>query len=187
VKWAFAALLGLLAQSAAAATAYVSDELILGVYSEENGQGQRLTTLHSGASLETLGASGEYTHVRLADGTVGWVKSSYLTTTVPATVRVKQLEDELDRARATTPGLAAAAAHNEADDLEQQLASSRAELQAIRAQSSARSLPPAPARGAVKPWVAALLVAAAAGLGYWLGHALLAARIRRKFGGLKVY
>jgi hypothetical protein len=35
--------------------------------------------------------------------------------------------------------------------------------------------------------VAALLVAAAAGLGYWLGHALLAARIRRKFGGLKVY
>jgi hypothetical protein len=187
VKWALATLLGLLAHSAAAATAYVSDVLILGVYSEETGEGQRLTTLHSGASLETLGASGEYTHVRLADGTVGWVKSSYLTTTVPATVRVKQLEDELDRARATTPGLAAAAAHNEADDLERQLASSRAELEAIRAESSARSVRPAPGRDGVKPWVAALLMSGTAALGYWLGHALLAARIRRKFGGLKVY
>ena len=31
-----------------AATAYVSDELVLGVYAEQNKQGQRLATLHSG-------------------------------------------------------------------------------------------------------------------------------------------
>ena len=32
----------------------VSDELVLGVYAEQNQQGQRLTTLHSGTSVEAL-------------------------------------------------------------------------------------------------------------------------------------
>src|SRR5271154_4780979 len=60
-----------------AATAYVSDELVLGVYAEQNGQGNRLTTLHSGTSVETLAQSGEFTQVRLSDGTLGWVKSAF--------------------------------------------------------------------------------------------------------------
>ena len=51
----------LAAASAAAATAYVSDELVLGVYAEQNGQGQRLATLHSGARVETLSVSAEFT------------------------------------------------------------------------------------------------------------------------------
>ncbi len=77
--------------------AYVSDELVLGVYAEQNNQGQRLATLHSGTGVEALAESGEFTQVRLSDGTTGWVKSAYLTTKEPAIVRVKQLEEELDR------------------------------------------------------------------------------------------
>ena len=38
--WALPAAIGL------AAPAYVSDELVLGMYAEQNGQGQRLATLH---------------------------------------------------------------------------------------------------------------------------------------------
>ena len=53
---------------ARAAAAYVSDELVLNVYSELNQQGERLATLHSGASVETLGASGDFTQVRVAGG-----------------------------------------------------------------------------------------------------------------------
>src|SRR6185437_11850180 len=83
----------LLAGSVAAAPAYVSDELILGVYAAPNGQGQRLSTLHSGAALDTLSVDGDSTEVRLKDGTIGWVKSSYLTRTEPAAARVKRLED----------------------------------------------------------------------------------------------
>ncbi|HEV8443078.1 MAG TPA: SH3 domain-containing protein, partial [Steroidobacteraceae bacterium] len=71
--------------AAGAAPAYVSDELVLGVYAEQNGQGQRLTTLHSGASVETLAVNGEFTQVQLADGVTGWVKTAYLTTHEPAT------------------------------------------------------------------------------------------------------
>jgi len=100
-------LLALVAVDGRAATAYVSDELVLGVYSEQNQQGQRLTTLHSGASVETLATAGEFTQVRLSDGVVGWVKTAYLTEREPATVRVKRLEEELARSRATSEHLPA--------------------------------------------------------------------------------
>lgn len=177
--------------SGRAETAYVSDELVLGVYSEQNQQGQRLTTLHSGASVETLGTSGDFTQVQLGDGTKGWVKSSYLTTREPATARVKKLEEELDRSRATTPALAEAAARSEVERLQQELKTKQSELDSVRAAGSE----PTSASGAsqaaeVKPVntltaASALLLVAACG--FWLGYVTLARRIKRKFGGLKVY
>ncbi len=101
---------------------------MLNVYTEQNQQGQRLATLHSGARVETLATSGDFTQVRLPDGTTGWVKSSYLTTDEPAAVRVKQLEEELDRSRATTPALAEAAAKSELERREHELADKQAQL-----------------------------------------------------------
>jgi hypothetical protein len=219
-----ALLLTLPAAQASAATAYVSDELVLGVYAEQNNQGQRLSTLHSGASLETLQVMGEFTEVRLNDGTTGWVKSAYLTTQEPATVRVKQLEEELARSRATTPELAEAAARSELEQLKHELAAKQSELDAARggtamaAASTGVSMAPGPAApgdagsvgaspvaaapqgvsvvGAVAAfsaasaahpwtWIAALLAALAGG--FWLGYAVLARRVKRKFGGIKVY
>jgi uncharacterized protein YgiM (DUF1202 family) len=174
---------------ARAATAYVSDELVLNVYSELNQQGERLATLHSGAAVETLETSGDFTRVRLGDGTTGWVKSSYLTAHEPATVRVKRLEEELDRARATTPGLAEAAARSELERLQRELAAKQSELDAERERQAA----PASAGSAhpsVRPVGVGVLVCAAlaaAALGFWLGYVTLARRIRQKFGGLRVY
>jgi uncharacterized protein YgiM (DUF1202 family) len=171
--------LALLAASSLAATAYVSDELVLGVYAEENNQGQRLTTLHSGASVETLSQSGDYTQVRLADGTTGWVKSAFLTTKEPAVVRVKQLEEELDRSRAITPALAEAAA--------QLAARSPASVAAPPATALG---PPAEIQsgiGAQVPLLAGIAAAVGLACGFWLGYATLARRVRRKFGGIKVY
>ncbi|HSY94897.1 MAG TPA: TIGR04211 family SH3 domain-containing protein [Steroidobacteraceae bacterium] len=195
----------LAAASTRAATAFVSDELVLGVYAEQNGQGQRLATLHSGASVDTLSVNGEYTQVRLADGTTGWVKTIYLTTVVPATVRVKQLEEELDRRRATTPALAEAAARSEVEQLKRELSSTQAALDAATqltaptaaapgaATPAAAAAAPAgvlagiAAAAAKRPWMAVLPLLAALGCGFWLGYATLARRIKRKFGGLKVY
>ena len=171
----------LAAANACAAPAYVSDELVLGVYAEPNQQGQRLATLHSGASVDTLAANGDFTQVKLADGTTGWVKSTYLTTHEPATVRVKRLEEELDRSRATTPALAEAAARSELEGLKRELEEKQSELDAARAKPSAlRAAPTVSILG-----VGALLIAAACGFG--LGYATLARRVRRKFGGLRVY
>jgi hypothetical protein len=202
----------LAAATAMAAPAYVSDELVLGLYAEQNNQGQRLATLHSGANLETLGVSGEFTQVRLNDGTTGWVKSAYLTTQEPATVRVKRLEEELDRSRATTPALAEAAARSEVEQLKRELANKQSELDAVRGASAAPAPAPGVAPGAAAPgmaatgsgasggslasiaaassgylWVGGAAMLAVLAFGFWLGYAALARRIRHKFGGLKVY
>jgi hypothetical protein len=207
VKSVFALLLALQAVSAVAATAYVTDELVLGVYAEQNNQGQRLATLHSGASVETLSVNGEFTEVRLSDGTTGWVKSTFLITREPATARVKQLEEELDRSRATTPALAEAAARSEVAQLQRELAAKQEELDTARRELAA---PEAAAGGvsagatqggarpagamaalapvvATHPWTWGVAIAVALACGFWLGYATLARRIKRKFGGLKVY
>ncbi len=148
--------------------AYVSDELVLGVYAEQNNQGQRLATLHSGSSVEALAASGDFTQVRLSDGTTGWVKSAYLTTKEPAVVRVKQLEEELDRSRATTPALAEAAARKEVERLTRELEQARADIAAARDSTSPAIGPAtgapaggfrAPSGGITGPLIAAVAVA----------------------------
>ena len=189
-QWLAATAMLLTCVSGRAATAYVTDELILNVYSDQNQQGQRLATLHSGASVETLATSADYTEVRLGDGVTGWVKTSFLTTNVPATVRVKQLQEELDRSRATTPALAEAAARSELERLQHELSDTQSQLaEALSARGdfpAAGAAPPAARRsfGVGSAAIGMLLVAA---LGFWLGYATLARRIRRKFGGLKVY
>ncbi len=196
-------LLTLLAARATAATAYVTDELVLGLYAEQNGQGQRLTTLHSGASVETLSVNGEFTEVRLNDGTVGWVKSAYLTPREPATVRVKKLEEELDQRRATTPALAEAAARSEVLQLKRELAARQADLDAARealavpaaasGSETAKGASPGGASAGITAamsghlWIGLVAVLAALACGFWLGYATLARRIKQKFGGLKVY
>jgi len=197
MKWPAALLLALLSTRGVAATAYVSDELVLGVYAEQNSQGQRLATLHSGTSVETLAQNGDFTQVRLKDGTTGWVKSAFLTTSEPAVVRVKQLEEELDRRQATTPALAEAAARREVERLKSELAAKQGELDAARAERMAPVSESPPAAGPLAaiqaaaaprwPVIAGIAVAVGLAVGFWLGYATLARRVRDKFGGIKVY
>jgi phage protein D len=195
-----------LAANGQAAPAYVTDELVLGVYAEQSTQGQRLATLHSGASVETLAVSGESTQVRLPDGRTGWVKTSYLTTREPAAVRIKQLQDELDRTRATTPALAEAAERSEVARLTRELAARQAESSIAAAGSPASTSDTATASTSATaavpgdskdlsdgrpfdphPWLWITTLCIALACGFWLGYAVLARRIRAKFGGLKVY
>jgi len=196
-----------LAANGQAAPAYVTDELVLGVYAEQSTQGQRLATLHSGASVETLAVSGESTQVRLPDGRTGWVKTSYLTTREPAAVRIKQLQDELDQTRATTPALAEAAERSEVARLTRELAARQAESSMAASGSPASRTSDtataslsgtAAAPGDSKdsgdgrpfdphPWLWITTLCIALACGFCLGYAVLARRIRAKFGGLKVY
>jgi SH3 domain protein len=190
MKYAVGLLLTVTAVPAIAATAYVTDELVLGVYADENTQGQRLTTLHSGAILDTLSVSGEFTQVRLPDGTTGWVKSTYLTNKEPAVVRVKQLEEEVDRSHATTPALAEAAARSEVVQLKRELDEARAAaaVPQPRARGSRdSSAVSASATSNISRWLASCGMLVAGVGGFWLGYATLARRVRSRFGGLKVY
>jgi hypothetical protein len=181
--------LALLAANGRAAPAYVTDELVLGVYADQSTQGQRLTTLHSGASVETLAVSGESTQVRLPDGRTGWVKTAYLTTREPAAARIKQLQDELDRR-----DLAARQAESATQTRSPASPSSDAATDTAAGSASATAAAEAGAKDAsdVRPfdprlwlWITTLCIALACG--FWLGYAALARRVREKFGGIKVY
>jgi hypothetical protein len=199
VKAAAVLLLALLAANGRAGTAYVTDELVLGVYADQATQGPRLATLHSGAAVETLAVNGEATQVRLGNGVVGWVKTVYLVNAEPATVRLQHLQEELDRTRATTPVLAEAAQRSEVERLTRELASMQAAAETARTTAEARPIepgatnPPAAERaglvaGRTLPlWFWAATLAAALVCGFWLGYAALARRIKDKFGGIKVY
>ena len=184
-------LLTLLATHALAATAYVTDELVLGVYATQTTQGQRLATLHSGAAVETLSTNGDATEVRLPDGTTGWVKTAYLTNIEPATTRLKQMQDELDRTHATTPALAEAAERSEVERLTRELAAAQQTAADAAAQptpgTGGPAVPSAPVRSEPHVWQWVVALCAALGLGFWLGYAALARRIKAKFGGIKVY
>jgi hypothetical protein len=111
-------------------------------------------------------------------------------------VRIKHLEEELDRSRATTPALAEAAARSEVERLKVGLAAKQSELDAARAGRTPAVVPvsePGPlseirAAAATRwPMIVAAGVAAGLAAGFWLGYATLARRVRQKFGGLKVY
>jgi hypothetical protein len=105
-----------------------------------------------------------------------------LTNSEPATVRIKQLQAELDRSRATSPALAEAAARSEVERLTRELALREAALSA--APGNVGTVAAAPAQR-LWPWIVA--VCGALGCGFWLGYAALARRVKGKFGGIKVY
>lgn len=114
-----------------AETAYVTDNLRLGLHQEADTSDRAFRTLESGQELEVLNRDRNYAHVRLPDGTEGHLKAAYLVFDKPARLivaetqaRVDQLEKQLADTREAfaVPGATIAA-------LEQQLAASQAELE----------------------------------------------------------
>ncbi|MBS0611679.1 MAG: TIGR04211 family SH3 domain-containing protein [Proteobacteria bacterium] len=193
-----AVLLLLTAGLAQAEDAYVTDDLLLTVYSDKNQQGTRVATLHSGTKVEVLGHEGEYAQIRLTNGDEGWVRSSFLVDHETGGARLKAMEQELARLKsaalkpaAPTPAApksvasatADAALRTEADSLRQQLDAKQREVDALKTQSPAP--PPAASRGRLGPAIVSGLLCLAAGFGW--GYMTLARRIRAKFGGVKVF
>ena len=121
----------LLSATALAETAYVTDNLRLGLHQAADTSDRAFRTLESGQELEVLNRDRNYAHVRLPDGVEGHLKAAYLVFDKPARLivaetqaRVDQLEKQLADTREAfaVPGATIAA-------LEQQLAASQAELE----------------------------------------------------------
>lgn len=180
---------------------FVSDKLVLNVYEQPDQGGSRVATLETGDSVEELARENSFVHVRLPDGREGWIGASYLTTDAPAAVRLRELQQGQ---RAAVQGAEKKAAE-EIARLKKESAALQAELNQLKASATvddttsepSTSQPPesqsaqlaavAPAAGSGSVWWWSLGVLAALGLGFLAGYQSLASRIRKKFGGLKVY
>jgi hypothetical protein len=188
------------AETARAETLYVIEQLVVTVNSAPDG-GERVASVKSGDRLEVLERIGDVVHVRLASGKDGWVGARYLTSDEPLRpqlaqrdAQVAQLKEEVSRlqgeltaARAPTAAAAPAAASSAANTAPAAPAAATSAAQAGGPPAeplftgASDETPPR-----LWPWA---LSAALAGLflGFALGALVLDRRIRRKYGGLRIY
>lgn len=179
---------------------FVSDKLVLNVYSEVDQGGSRVATIETGDAVDELERVESSVRIRLGDGREGWVGSNYLTSDAPAAVQLRELQrqqksttqsvdkksaDEIARLKKESEALqaqvkelktAAAAAPAAADDGVLEGAQSAPQQLAAVAPATAGSA-----------WIWSLVVVLAAGLAYAAGYQTLARRLRKKFGGLRIY
>lgn len=210
-----------------AETLYVIEQLVVNVNSASDASGERVASIKSGDTVEVLERQGDEVHVRLANGTEGWVRKSYLSAEEPLQHRlnertteleqlkqeVKRLEAELAAAQAATragkggnpqtnTAAASAAVPNSAPMSRsvppgKTAAPAPADTTPVAAKNSATSDPTAaepsyfmtpPETPARPAWHWAVGSAALAlALGFALGWQALDRRIRRKYGGLRIY
>lgn len=182
--------------SAIAETAYVTDQLRLGLHRAEDTSDRSFRTLESGQQVEILSQTRNYAHVRLPDGTAGYVKLAYLVSDKPAALIVaetqaenEKLQQELARTKSQFAGPAATI-----DALEQQVAGQHAALDEgnrrvaeLRAQNEdylsrqqqyRYSLPVSWVIGATS----VCLVAGFLGGLWWVDY-----RSRKRHGGFRIY
>lgn len=195
MRLVFAALF-LLPLTAAAETAYVTDNLRLGLHQAEDTSDRAFRMLESGQQLEILSRDRNYAQVVLPDGTRGFVKVTYLVFDKPARLIVAETEEanarlreELDELRQQFAGPAETIAALEAEvdtltgrladseDAARQLAEQNADLQDVRQQYKF-SLP--------LTWVAGA-VGLALVSGLLLGLRWVDYRSRRRHGGIRIY
>lgn len=188
--------LALLPIVAAADTAYVTDNLKLGLYEAEDTSGRAFRTLDSGQAMEVLIRGGNYANVRLPDGTEGWVKSAYLVDDKPAKLIVEEtaaerdaLAAELEQAKAAfaEPAATIDALRNETSSLTTQLESAQAEISALQEENASiqgmkeRYKGSMPLRWVGGATLLCLILGLLAGL-WWADH-----RSRKRHGGIRIY
>lgn len=189
-------LLSLLPLAAAAETAWVTDNLRLGLHHASDTSDRAFRTLESGQEVEVLSRDRYYAQVRLPDGTTGYVKAAYLVEAKPAVLIVdetraesERLREELAKVRQQFAGPAATIAaleqqlttrENALEDAKKQVAelTEQNAQYAARQESFRHSLP--------ITWVGGAL-AASLFAGFIGGMAWLDYRSRRRHGGLRIY
>ena len=186
----------LLPLTAVAQTAYVTDNLRLGLHTAEDTSDRAFRYLESGQAMEILSRDRNYANVRLPDGTEGWVKNAYLVEDKPAKLIVAEtmaerdaLAAELAEARAAfaEPAATIDALRTETTALTAQLEASQAEVTELQDEVvSIQGLKDRYKGSLPLSWVfAATLVCLIVGLlgGLWWSDY----RSRKRHGGIRIY
>ncbi len=182
--------------TALAETAYVTDNLRLGLHRVEDTSDRAFRTLESGQELEILSRDRNYAQVQLPDGVRGYLKAAYLVFDKPARLIVAEtqaenakLAQELEDTKTAFAGPAATI-----DSLESDVARHKVELGESNAQIEALTAENDKFRrryGGEKysmpfPWVAG-----ASGVcllaGFLLGLWIVDYRSRKRHGGIRIY
>lgn len=176
---------------------YVTDILRLGIHRAPDTSDAPFRNLVSGTELTVLErVQPNYARVRTPDGEEGWVRAAFLVSEKPAQLRVAELTEALDEARAALAATEAARLESEAstgrmnEELSRKIAAADAvqnEFARLKSENERYETLVARYRGALPIlWVAGALVVTFAG-GLLLGMWWLDRSIRRRFGGHRIY
>ena len=189
-------LLALFPLLAAAETAYVTDNLRLGLHNAEDTSDRAFRILESGQPMEILIRGGSYANVRLPDGTEGWVKTAYLVDDKPAKLIVAETMQERDALAAELEETKAAFAEPaatienlqaEAIDLTTQLETARTEISTLREANASIDDLKARYKGSLPiTWVGGALLVMLI-LGFLAGLWYTDHRSRKRHGGIRIY
>ena len=192
----FIGVLLLLPALAAAQTAYVTDNLRLGLHAAEDTNDRAFRYLDSGQEMEILIRDRNYANVRLPDGTEGWVKSAYLVDEKPAKLIVAETMAERDRLVTELEEIRQAFAEPaamidqlkaETSDLTSRLESAQTRIDSLQAENASIQGLKEEYRGSVPlKWVggviAVCLVFGFLGGLWWVDY-----RSRQRHGGIRIY
>lgn len=196
VLWGISGLLALTPIGVFGETAYVTDNLRLGLYEAEDTSGRPMQMLESGQAMEVLSRDRNYANVRLPDATEGWVKAAYLVDDKPARLIVAEITAERDslvtELEATKQAFAAPAAtidtlRNEAKSFDAKLAEARSRITALEEENASIKGLEEQYKGSLPlSWVAiAIGVCLIAGI--LLGMWWVDRQSRRRHGGIRIY
>lgn len=123
---------------ASAETAYVTDNLRLGLHQAADTSDRAFRTLESGHEVEILSRDRNYAQVRLPDGTLGYVKVAYLVDEKPAKLIVTETQAANDELEKKLADLNAAFSQPAATIalLEQQLTDGKSAIEELTAKST---------------------------------------------------
>ena len=91
----------LVALAAQGQTLYVTDKVQAVVYAQPSLEGNQVRILESGDAVELMSREGDNAHIRLDDGSEGWIAGSYLVADIPASRQLQVLTAENERLRAS--------------------------------------------------------------------------------------
>ena len=194
--WRFIVLLGLLPLTVLAETAYVTDNLRLGLYEAEDTSGRPLRMLDSGQAMEILSRDRNYANVQLPDATEGWVKAAYLVAEKPAKLIVAEITAERDSLIAELEEIKQAFAapaetievlRKDALTFDSQMAVANSRVTALEEENASISGLKEQYRGSLPlSWVA-IAIAVCLIVGILLGMWWVDRRSRMRHGGIRIY
>jgi len=182
--------------AALAETAYITDNLRLGLHQATDTSDRAFRTLESGQELEIISRDRNYANVRLPDGVEGYVKAAYLVFDKPAKLIVAETQASVERLESelTETKAAFAAPAATIESLQQQLNRSKetadasaSEIAALTAElSDYRSRQDQYKYSLPFKWVGGAMFVCLLG-GFLFGLWWVDSRIRRRHGGIRVY
>ena len=194
--WGVIGLLGLVPLGALGDTAYVTDNLRLGLYEAEDTSGRPNRMLESGQAMEILSRDRNYANVRLPDASEGWVKSAYLVDEKPAKLIVAELTAERDallveqetlKQAFAEPAASIEALTNDVLSFQTQLAESNARADSLEEENALiRGLKEEYKGSLPLSWVA-IAIAVCLIIGILLGLWWVDRQNRSRHGGIRIY